>query len=213
MPSNLHDSFFCKDIPVVIIPKINLKRLDLIEGSFGPFFVGRQIEIPIWLSELLYKSGKCTILPPEFLTCTFLEEVLQEERASESSLSQRLPRYFFELCKLFLDVLLNAVAVAASASAATLERPQQVRILVQNLADLRLKKIHTAVLKDLAKGSALQLDGITQSEVSMMRLFLSKSAQSVEFLRKQHESVVVRDETSNSLKYSFGSPSSSGVFQ
>ena len=174
MPSNAIDSFFCKDTSIVIIPKINLKRLDLIEGSYGPFLVGRQIEIPIWLAELLYKSGKCTILPPEFLTCSFLERVVEEERASETVLSTQLPRYFFELSKLFLDVLFSGSAVAASATGVTLERPQQVRILVQNIGDLRLKKIHTAVLRDLARGSALQLDGITQAEASMMRLFLVK---------------------------------------
>lgn len=96
------DLFFSQTILVAIIPKIKIKRLDLSDGSFGPFLINRKIDIPLWLAQLLYSSDKCTVLVPDFLTQEFLEQVHIAEQETTASLTSMLPEYFFETAQIFL---------------------------------------------------------------------------------------------------------------
>lgn len=95
------DQFFAQNSLVSIIPKIKIKRLDLSDRSFGPFLVGRQIDVPLWFAKLLSNSDKCSVILPYCLQEEFLDQVYRHESENQNLLSSLLPNYFFEISDLF----------------------------------------------------------------------------------------------------------------
>lgn len=94
--------FVAEDIPVWIVPNFTLKRLDLVQGTFGPFKPQQPLKVPLWVALELKRSKRCRIKPPDWLDVKFLEAAVDLER-SETSIFKEMPSHFVEVSMLLLQ--------------------------------------------------------------------------------------------------------------
>lgn len=75
-----------------------------------------------------------------------------------------------------------------------LPKPEKVRILVQNIRDVRKTKIDTLIASKLVQ-DAIDVAGITSSEITEMRQFLDQTFRTCEELAAMHELLNVKEKS------------------
>ncbi|BAM82232.1 hypothetical protein, conserved [Cyanidioschyzon merolae strain 10D] len=93
--------FFAEDSLVTVIPRVNLSRIELIAGDFGPFTVNEACAVPLWLAVCLKRAGYCSIVPPSWLRLKALTAAREEEEQSPE-LSASLPFHYQQIASLLL---------------------------------------------------------------------------------------------------------------
>jgi GINS complex subunit 2 len=108
---------------IEIIPLESLPVFSTISGNFGPFKPPFKSLIPLWMAKSLYKKGKVSIVPPDWLNSTELSSKLEEEKSQIGFSS--LPFYYLEIAKL-LD-------------------SQEIKSLIQDIWEVRERKIQSGL--------------------------------------------------------------------
>lgn len=72
-------------------------------------------------------------------------------------------------------------------------KPEKIRVLVQNIRDIRKNKIDTLLLAKLANNS-ISAQGLTACEISEIRQFLDESFRTCDELQAQYENFNIRDQ-------------------
>lgn len=151
--------FYSEDSLVRISPSMNIKRLEMISGDYGPFKSGISTEVPLWLAIVLRKRNRCKLVPPDWLTVEYLEDRLKTERMDEA---------FCCLKPYAIEIGSRLIREAPG----DFENPTQIRILLENIRELRLAKMKRD-LHELGDPSAIKLNNISRMEINMWRAFLS----------------------------------------
>lgn len=69
-------------------------------GPVGPFTPNYPLVVPLWLALYFRQMEACTLRPPAFLACDYLQGLLERERQSDATF-ELLHFHFFEVAKLF----------------------------------------------------------------------------------------------------------------
>lgn len=127
--------FYAQNQLIGILPKVNSDSVHLISGTFGPFKTQKPVDVPLWLALEFKKKDKCSIMCPSWLDESVIMEMIQAEKTTTkvglNELQCKLPDfYFFEIAiVLYRDAQDDII------------KPSQIRTLLEDLYELRRKKI------------------------------------------------------------------------
>lgn len=154
--------------------------------------MNRTIEVPLWLAIALRAGKNCDIVVPSFLQEDFLQQVAGFEAGHPDSFYVGLPDAFFQIAKSTLGHFSDCF-----------ERPEAVRILVQNIKELRWKKLTDVLLGHSLQKDRIILHGIGSGELAGLRDFLRQAVAIKSQLEDEHRSTVVREgRSSDSMRSS-----------
>mmetsp|Transcript_59268 Transcript_59268/g.97922 ORF Transcript_59268/g.97922 Transcript_59268/m.97922 type:complete len:258 (-) Transcript_59268:163-936(-) len=122
----LENEFLAENETIEIVPNFSCKRLQFIQGSYGPFHANRLIRVPLWLAITLKKSKKCGIKLPEWMSENELKMTLQQEKENET-FCHGVPFYYREMSKLIFDIDKGS-------------HHRSIRVLIQDIEDVRESK-------------------------------------------------------------------------
>jgi len=75
------EEFMAEEYMVQIQPHFNTgESLRFISQECGPFDRRTPISVPLWIATYLEKHGKCTIIPPSWMTVAYMKSKIREER-------------------------------------------------------------------------------------------------------------------------------------
>jgi GINS complex subunit 2 len=86
IPIQEHEFLVCQKLPITILPLFTEPRVDLLDGSIGPFRPNKEIQVPLWLALHMRHSDKCRVIPPAWLTHENLAELEANEKGTEDLL-------------------------------------------------------------------------------------------------------------------------------
>lgn len=95
-------SFVAQEARVEIVPRFTLPVVHGVGGVYGPFDPHSPTEVPLWLALYFRQTDTCRISVPSFLSKTYLEHLLQQEREQQTSF-EPLHFHFYEISKLLLS--------------------------------------------------------------------------------------------------------------
>lgn len=113
---------------VIVNPLIHIEQIELMESTLGPFYPMVPTAVPLYAALLLKHANCCTIYPPEYLSIRYLQRAIQEEEFSHEEFSA-IDMYIFE----------NAYACLENCE--IVEDISEIRILLEKLKEIRLKKL------------------------------------------------------------------------
>lgn len=137
----------------------------------------RRIEVPLWVALILRAQDKCNIVPPSWLSVSYLREKYEEEKRYTELFSD-LPWNWLEIS----NILLTRAADDLSDS------HSQIRSLIQDLREMRQLKARRG-LRELNE-SNIQLNGLSSMEINELRPFVLNVMQK---LSELHRSVKTDD--------------------
>ena len=126
------NEFIAEETLITIQSNFDHPTFTFISGNFGPFVTGIPIQVPLWFAITMRKKGKCTILPPEWMSTVYLENAVKNERSSKT-LSE-LPYHYMEIALLLLN---NAREDIPS--------PDQIAVLLKDLENIRMDRIKSGI--------------------------------------------------------------------
>ncbi|CAI8612237.1 unnamed protein product [Vicia faba] len=129
--------FIAEDEIIDIVPNLKMDPLCLVSGDFGPFTPQIVTQVPLWLAIALRRRGKCSIVPPQWMSVEKLTQVLEEERDSQE-MSEHLPFHYVEISRLLFDHARDNIP-----DAYMLISPVKVRSLIEDIRDVRFHKVET----------------------------------------------------------------------
>lgn len=118
-----------------------------------------RVDVPLWFALILKSQGKCSLVPPEWLTFKQLTEFYQYETSEIGSFS-KLPSNWLELSKIFFD----------KASDDVNDEVHKLKSLIQDLKEIRMVKVKKGLT--LVNESHLQLDNLSLMEINEIRPFV-----------------------------------------
>lgn len=159
--------FLAAETPITITSNIAHSEFNFISGNFGPLYPGMPCELPLWLALQLRRTGKCTIVIPEWMTVTRLEAAIEDERKKDDF--SPLPFHYIEVAQ---QLMTHAREDIAS--------PDQVHVLLQDLENIRLDRIKHGLgnIAEKAREDAVKrinLTGIASLEVLQVKAFMTQS--------------------------------------
>eukprot|EP00033_Pygsuia_biforma_P002970 GCRY01003271.1.p1 GENE.GCRY01003271.1~~GCRY01003271.1.p1 ORF type:complete len:229 (+),score=8.25 GCRY01003271.1:122-808(+) len=146
-----------------IIPKFNLPSLQLISCELGPFKAGRPIQVPMWIAFQLKKQGRCSIIPPNWLSVDYLETVLEADK-NNKGLFQNLPFHYIEISHLFLSYAQD-----------DLNNHTRIFALIEDIMAVRKAKLRNGLLTLNEEAPAVMLNNLSRMELNLTRPFLVKT--------------------------------------
>jgi len=153
-----------EDELVTIIPTFNSERkLNLIQGDFGPFKATKPTDVPLWLATYYKKKGRCKIRFPDWLDYDTLNEAFTFERTHPDQFYPQLPFHYMEFSNL---LLLHAKD--------DLQEPEKVRGLLADLQSIRFDKIQNIlqnIPQELQQKKVVSLTGLGSLELNCIRNF------------------------------------------
>lgn len=87
---------------VAIVPYLEMDRVRLLGGTYGPFRPPQQTHVPLWLAITLRKRKRCRIVPPPWLTIEHLQAAYDDE--IQNPQFAELPLHHGIIAKAILDV-------------------------------------------------------------------------------------------------------------
>lgn len=131
----------------------------------------RRIEVPLWVALILRAQDKCNIIPPLWLSVSYLREKYEEEKRYTELFSD-LPWNWLEIS----NILLTRAADDLSDS------HSQIRSLIQDLREMRQLKARRG-LRELNE-SNIQLNGLSSMEINELRPFVINVMQKLSELHR-----------------------------
>lgn len=113
---------------VIIIPYVQMDKLEMASGTFGPFSPMAPATVPLYVAIFLRHSRLCTIQAPEWLTVGYLQRSIEREKISQDEFTE-IDMYIFENA----EVCIEACDITDSIA--------EIRILLKQLEEIRLKKL------------------------------------------------------------------------
>lgn len=138
----------------------------------------RRIEVPLWIALILKAQDKCNIVPPTWLSLSFLKEKYEEEKRFTDLFSD-LPWNWLEISNIILTKAPDDLNDSHS----------HIRSLIQDLREMRQSKARRG-LRELNE-SNIQLNGLSLMEINELRPFVLSVMGK---LLQLHESVRVQDD-------------------
>lgn len=149
-------AFVAQNELVTILPRVSTPAILLVGPSLPALTAMRRVEVPLWLALILRGQDKCQIVVPEWLTLALLQSKYTEELENPLRFSL-LPWHWLETSK----------AILAEASEDLVDAPHAVRLVLQDLREVRWAKSRRG-LRELNE-VYLQLDGLSWMEINEMR--------------------------------------------
>lgn len=166
LPKSMHQrllpsevQFLSENELITILPRYSMKRLDLIGSKVAPLKAMRRMEVPLWVALILKAQDKCNIIPPGWLSYSYLKEKYEEEKRFTDLFSD-LPWNWLEISNIIL----------AKASDDLTDSHSQLRSLIQDLREMRQLKARRG-LRELNE-SNIQLHGLSLMEINEIRPFV-----------------------------------------
>ncbi|EGD79160.1 hypothetical protein PTSG_09891 [Salpingoeca rosetta] len=157
MPSEVE--FIAEDAPITITPNFQAGVFLFLKERVGPFKPQRPMEVPMWLAVSLRRRDKCVIHVPEWLSVDALTTKLEEEKMQQKQFVH-MPAHFQEISSILFDVASQDVP-----------NSEECRQLIQAIVDVRTAKIRQGGLDDMKDSLAIQLNNVTQMEITSIRQF------------------------------------------
>jgi len=160
-PSEMEFNAECIDIDIV--PNFSLRRLQLIEGEYGPFRPSMSMTVPLWVARFLKRRRRCQIVIPDWLKLDKLEELLDEERRDERVFKE-LPYHYYEISQILFQEAKDDFGGDL----------HMVREKVRDIHSVRRNKIHNGLSK-LRSSAPVELDNIAGAEVCLIQPFMQST--------------------------------------
>lgn len=157
--------FLAEDEMIEIVPNMRMEELNLISGDYGPFLPRIATEVPLWLAVALKKRGKCSILPPKWMSVERLTQVLEAERDSPKEF-QQLPSHYVETSRLLFDHARDDIPDI-----------YMVRSLIEDIRNVRFHKVESGLETISARTHAVKLKNLSAMEVNIVRPFVVRTLQ------------------------------------
>ncbi|OAJ37879.1 hypothetical protein BDEG_21851 [Batrachochytrium dendrobatidis JEL423] len=101
MDALVTSEFLAENEPIFILPKESMDKLCLATATYGPFRPLFRTSVPLWLALAFKSKDKCTIVPPEWMDPTSLQDMMtQEKMHAEFS---ALPFHYIEIATALLE--------------------------------------------------------------------------------------------------------------
>ncbi|KAI9348863.1 DNA replication complex GINS protein PSF2 [Pilaira anomala] len=169
--------FIAGDEKIMIIPKVKMPKMKFISGDIGPFQPPLPIEVNIWLSLILKKNNKCSIICPDWLTVENLKERHEEEeKEKEFSI---LPFHYMELAQMLLETAEDDIPNA-----------EQIRTILKDLRETRQAKSRMGV--KILDDTWLGMNNLSIMEINDIRPFFSRAYH--EMSKLNHAETTTREE-------------------
>lgn len=152
--------FIAGDEKITIIPKVKMPRMKCIQGNVGPFQPPLPVEVPVWLSLIMKKNNKCTIVCPDWLTVENLKK-RHEEEEKENEFST-LPFHYMELAQMLLETASDDIVNA-----------EQIRKILKDLRETRQAKSRVGV--KVLDDTWLGMNNLSIMEINEIRPFFSRA--------------------------------------
>lgn len=168
-PKTLHDTFTAAEVLFLtensttkVTSNVTMSdKLPLITTDLPKLRLMSTYEIPIWLAIILRKQNKITVVPPQWLTESYLTNMYQEEIQNPGVFS-KLPPNWLEMSKVFLTHFRNDL----------IDSPDSLLQVLQDLKEIRLVKLRKG-LNNLNEVN-LGLNDLSLMEINEFRPFISK---------------------------------------
>ncbi|XP_058753729.1 DNA replication complex GINS protein PSF2 [Vicia villosa] len=157
--------FIAEDEIIDIVPNLKMDPLCLVSGDFGPFIPQIVTQVPLWLAIALRRRGKCSIVPPQWMSVEKLTQVLEEERDSQE-MSEHLPFHYVEISRLLFDHARDNIPDA-----------YMVRSLIEDIRDVRFHKVETDLEGFNGFTIAVKIKNLSAMEVNIVRPFIGRALQ------------------------------------
>ncbi|CAK9438420.1 uncharacterized protein LODBEIA_P26440 [Lodderomyces beijingensis] len=151
--------FFAENELITILPRYSVHKVDLIGTRVPNLKAMKREKVPLWVALILKGQDKCNIVPPKWLTVSFLKSKYDDEIRKPGQFSE-LPWNWLELSKILLTHASNDLA----------DSSDDLRSVLQDLREIRLIKSRKG-LKELNE-SNIQLNGLSLMEINEMRPFV-----------------------------------------
>jgi len=158
--------FAAEDELVMIVPSFEEERMELISGSFGPFYPQAPVEVPLWMAVELRKQNRCQIQCPPWMEVDRLKQIRQREKDSRLGQLQVVPWHYMEVANILLRV-----------AASDILRVHEVRSVLEDIENIRQNRIR-AGLQQISTVAAeqpiefLKLNNASAMEMNSIRDFL-----------------------------------------
>lgn len=119
--------FFAEETLITISPNFSHDTLLFTSGSFGPLEAGDPCVVPLWLAITLRKRGKCTIVIPDWMSTSSLEQNILNEKSRETF--EPLPFHYREISQLLLNYARDDI-----------KEPDRVAALLQDIDNIRMDR-------------------------------------------------------------------------
>ena len=162
------NEFFAESTKVIIKSFFDYDTLKFISGTYGPFRVDENVEVPLWLAITLKKKGKCSIIPPKWMLASELQQYIEIEK-NTTELTP-LDYHYIEIGTLLLIHAKDDI-----------ESPDSVSALLHDLQNIRidrLKKGPTDISDNYFNGATVQhipIPNVAAIEIDTIRGALCES--------------------------------------
>jgi GINS complex subunit 2 len=119
--------FFAEETLITISPNFSHDKLLFTSGSFGPLEAGDPCVVPLWLAITLRKRGKCTIVIPDWMSTSSLEQNILNEKSRETF--EPLPFHYREISQLLLNYARDDI-----------KEPDRAAALLQDIDNIRMDR-------------------------------------------------------------------------
>ncbi|CAO3649597.1 unnamed protein product [Mucor hiemalis] len=152
--------FIAGDEKIMIIPKVKMPQLKCIKGNVGPFQPPLPVEVSVWLSLIMKKNNKCSIVCPDWLTVENLKK-RHEEEEKENEFST-LPFHYMELAQMLLETASDDIVNA-----------EQIRKILKDIRETRQAKSRVGV--KVLDDTWLGMNNLSIMEINEIRPFFSRA--------------------------------------
>lgn len=142
---------------ISISPHFSSPRTTFLSGTYGPFQAGIPIKVPMWLAFFLNNSHSCTLIPPKWLTVSYLSKIKAYEQKNPAL--SKVPRNYMEVSFAFF---LKAPTIV--------QKLDSVRSLVEDIWTLRVEKLRNSIIiNSSAINDNFELPNVTRMELHLFR--------------------------------------------
>lgn len=174
--SHIEDALLRADLSSIdVVMRQPLPRFQLIGGSVGPLRANERVSLPLWLALLLRQQHKCTVVVPDWLCLEWLRAASRRESADRAGVGA-MSWHWEAVAGMLLQI----------ADADFAESPHALRVLVDELRDIRASKVRGG-LRDM-DGVYLDLTGLALMEIAELKSLLSSTMSLLASLSKTLES-------------------------
>lgn len=128
--------FFAEETLVTISPNFSHDKLLFTSGSFGPLEAGDPCVVPLWLAITLRKRGKCTIVIPDWMSTSSLEQNILNEKSRETF--EPLPFHYREISQLLLNYAREDI-----------KEPDRAAALLQDIDNIRMDRAKMGMIGNI----------------------------------------------------------------
>ncbi|ODQ65425.1 putative DNA replication complex GINS protein PSF2, partial [Nadsonia fulvescens var. elongata DSM 6958] len=153
--------FLAENSLITIIPRQSMDAISLIGFSIPKLTAMRQTKVPLWAAILLKKQGRCSVVPPEWLTDEILTLIYQHEIQNNNKFNDELPFQWIEISQILLENCADDLDSPANV----------IRNLLRDIREARQSKARMGL--GFLNENHLQMDNLGLLEINEMRPFVS----------------------------------------